>query len=162
MARRQQISYLPSGMEREQSRRQGRRPKRRSILIVCEGESTEPNYFRAFCRKLVGGEGDRVEVVGVGDNTLHLVEEAKKIVERRRHGEGAPFYYVWVVFRSDLGVADGYRKNDPDMFERLKARISKAIERGERAFQKWQGRAPHECNPATRVFELVKLLYAYA
>lgn len=232
MARRHQISYLPSGMEREQSRRQGHRPKRRSILIVCEGESTEPNYFRSFCRQLVGGEGDRVEVVGVGDNTLHLVEEAKKIVERRRQGEGAPFYYVWVVFdkdefpddqfdnairaignedakfkpgqnphwsaawsneafelwyllhfqealggamgraemceklsglfRSDLGVADGYRKNDPNMFERLKTRISKAIERGERAFQKWQGRAPHECNPATRVFELVKLLYAYA
>ena len=232
MAKRKRVSYLPAGVDREESRRQGCRPKRRNILIVCEGERTEPNYFRAFCRKLVGGEGDRVEVVGIGDNTLHLVEEAKKIVERRARGEAPPFYHVWVVFdkdefpddqfdnairaietedaqfragasphwsaawsneafelwyllhfqealggamgrdemcrrlsalfASDLGVVGGYRKNAPDVFERLMARLPLAIERGERAFGKWRGRAPHECNPATRVFELVRQLYAYA
>lgn len=230
MAKRK-VSYLPAGFDREQSRRQGNRPKRRNILIVCEGEKTEPNYFRSFCKRLVGGEGDRVEVVGVGDNTLSLVEAAKRIVEDRRQGDKPPFYYVWVVFdkdefpdsrfdnavasiaeedakfksgvhphwyaawsneafelwyllhfkealggpigrnelcrmlsghfRNELGEADGYRKNDSRMFMLLESRMSMALRRGKRAFDAWKGKAPHECNPATRVFELVNQLQAY-
>lgn len=99
--KKENVSYLPMGFDREQSRRQGNRPKRRNILIVCEGEKTEPNYFEAFRRKLVGGEGDRVCVIGIGDNTLSLVDKAKEIVEERRRGDQPPFYHVWVVFDKD-------------------------------------------------------------
>lgn len=228
----EKASYLPKGFDREQSRRQGNRPKRRSILIVCEGEKTEPNYFEAFRRKLLGGEGDRVVVVGAGGNTLDLVERAKRIVEARLRGDEPPFYHVWIVFdkddfpddrfdlavqsieqedarfkanerphwhaawsneafelwyllhfqetlggpigrddlcrmltdrfRSELGVEGGYRKNDPRVFSLLEPRISEAIRRGRRAFLLCEGRAPHACNPATRVFELVEQLRAYS
>lgn len=95
------VSYLPKDFGREQSRRQGNRPKRRSILIVCEGERTEPNYFEAFRRRLLGGEGDRVFVAGVGDNTVGLVEKAREIVEKRLRGDAPPFYHVWIVFDKD-------------------------------------------------------------
>lgn len=225
-------SYLPAGFTLEQSRRQGNRPKRRNILIVCEGEKTEPNYFEAFRRKLVGGEGDRVCVVGAGDNTLSLVDKAKELVENRRRSDQPPFYHVWVVFdkdefpddrfdnsvllirqedagfkagvsphwhaawsnesfelwyllhfrdvsggplgrdelcrmltdhfREELGIADGYRKNDAGVFSRLESRMPDAIRRGERALQSFADKPPHACNPATRVFELVRHLLAYA
>ena len=78
MSRRKSVSSLPAGFDKEQSRRQGNRPKRRNILIVCEGEKTEPHYFEAFRKVLVGGEGDRIEVVGTGENTIGLVEAARK------------------------------------------------------------------------------------
>ncbi len=230
--KKQTISYLPAGFEREQSRRQGNRPKRRNILIVCEGEKTEPNYFESFRRKLVGGEGDRVCVVGLGDNTLSLVEKAKEIVEERRRSDQPPFYHVWVVFdkdefpdehfdnsvysieqedakfkagvaphwhaawsneafelwyllhfqetlggpvgrgdlckiladrfKSDLGIEEGYYKNDPRVFNLLEPRMSDALRRSERAFSRCRHLPPHACNPATRVFELVKQLRAYS
>jgi hypothetical protein len=43
------------------------------LLIVCEGEKTEPNYFRAF----------RVtsDIYGEGLETMRLVEEAERINE---------------------------------------------------------------------------------
>lgn len=228
------VSYLPEGFDREQSRRQGHRPRRRNILIVCEGEKTEPCYFDAFRRRLVGGEGDRVYVVGAGVNTLDLVDKAREIVEERRRSDKPPFYHVWIVFgkgkdgfpdehfdgsilavqredarfkagvsphwhtawsneafelwhllhfqetlggpvgrdvlcrklsdrfKSELGVGDGYRKNDPRVFALLESRMQDAIRRGERAFLTCSGKQPHECNPATRVHELVKQLLAYA
>ena len=230
--KKQTISYLPAGFEREQSRRQGNRPKRRNILIVCEGEKTEPNYFESFRRKLVGGEGDRVCVVGLGDNTLSLVEKAKEIVEERRRSDQPPFYHVWIVFdkdefpdehfdnsvhsiaqeaakfkagvaphwhaawsneafelwyllhfqetlggpvgredlckmladrfKSDLGIEDGYHKNDRRVFDLLESRMSDALRRSERAFSRYKHLPPHACNPATRVFELVNQLRAYS
>ncbi len=232
MAKQKRKSFLPEGFEKECSRRQGSRPKRRNILIVCEGEKTEPNYFEAFRKTLVGGEGDRVEVVGIGENTLNLVEKAKKIVEERSRSEKPPFYYVWLVFDKDdfpnehfdnainliaqenqkfcsgktphwyaawsneafelwyilhfqealggalprtsmctllsnyfreyLTINDGYKKNDPHLFSLLRPFMNVAIQRAERSFTQWENTLPHKCNPATRVFELVKLLRDYS
>lgn len=227
------ISFLPPGFAVEQSRRQGNRPPRRNILIVCEGTKTEPNYFEAFRKKLVGGEGDRVEVIGLGDNTLSLVEKARELVEARRRSDKPPFYFVWVVFdkddfpdshfdnailtiaqedekfkagecphwyaawsneafelwyllhfrdalggpksrfelcemlsehfKADLGIPDGYHKNDPMIFDLLYARMDHALIRAERAFARWDpATPPHLCNPASRVFELVKFLRLYS
>jgi hypothetical protein len=65
----------------------GRRP-RKTLLIVCEGTKTEPNYFRAF--KLPS-----VEVVGTGKNTLRVVEDAIRL------SEGAGYEQVWCVFDRD-------------------------------------------------------------
>mgnify|MGYP000447414532 FL=1 len=44
------------------------------FLIVCEGEQSEPNYFRSF-RVLSA----KITVRGVGANTLSLVEEALRL-----------------------------------------------------------------------------------
>lgn len=232
MAKRKNVGYLPLGFDREQSRRQGNRPKRRNILIVCEGEKTEPNYFESFRRRLLGGEGDRVVVVGVGDNTVSLVERAREIVDDRLRSDEPPFYHVWIVFdkdefpddrfdcavmeieredakfkanvrphwhaawsneafelwyllhfqdtlggpigrsdlckaltdkfRSVLCIPEGYRKNDPRVFGFLEPRMPDAICRGERAFSLCGGKPPHACNPATKVFELVRQLQAYS
>ena len=52
-----------------------------NYLIVCEGERTEPNYFRA----LVGGRNSRVldvNILGEGQSTCRLVNTA--IEEREK------------------------------------------------------------------------------
>lgn len=57
-----------------------------------------------------------------------------------------------------------YKKNDPQMFARLKARTPSAIRCAERALDvqlKTKGRAWADMNPATRVHELVGSLMAY-
>jgi hypothetical protein len=61
------------------------------VLIVCEGEKTEPNYFRAFRLTSVD-----VVVHGAGSETLRVVEEAERIDA----AEG-PFDAVWCVFDRD-------------------------------------------------------------
>lgn len=78
MASKKAPSYLPIGFDRERSRRQGNRPKRRNILIVCEGEKTEPNYFEAFRKRLVGGEGDRIIVKGAASTPSTSLRPRRK------------------------------------------------------------------------------------
>lgn len=67
-----------------------------NYLIVCEGEQTEPNYFKA----LVGGRNSRVlsvDVFGKGESTCRLVRTA---MEER---DKSPIEYdrVWTVFDKD-------------------------------------------------------------
>jgi RloB-like protein len=64
----------------------GRRP-RAAILIVCEGEKTEPLYFKAFRLQSVRVEGE-------GKNTLSLVERA---IDLGKEG----YDQVWCVFDRD-------------------------------------------------------------
>lgn len=57
-----------------------------------------------------------------------------------------------------------YKKNDPQMFARLKTFIPSAIRRAERALDvqlRTKGKAWADMNPATRVHELVRSLMAY-
>ncbi len=46
---------------------------RRWFLIVCEGEKTEPNYFRSFP---VDTKVIKLDIKGEGKNTKSLVEKA--------------------------------------------------------------------------------------
>ena len=67
-----------------------------NYLIVCEGEQTEPNYFKS----LVGGRNSRVlsvDVLGMGESTCRLVRTA---MEER---DKSPIEYdrVWTVFDKD-------------------------------------------------------------
>lgn len=73
----------------------GGREVRQRFLIVCEGEHTEPNYFRAF-----QVAGMVVKVEGVAESTLRLVEDAQK-----RSAEG-DYDQVWVVFDRDDSTPD--------------------------------------------------------
>lgn len=72
-------------------RKVGVRETIQRFLIVCEGERTEPNYFRSF---RVPGDV-KVEVQGIGYNTVSLVEKA---VELRSGGD---YDQVWCVFDRD-------------------------------------------------------------
>ena len=59
---------------------------KKRILIVCEGEKTEPNYF--LCFRVSSAV---VEVVGEGYNTVSLVERAiSKRDKAKEEGIDAP------------------------------------------------------------------------
>lgn len=70
------------------------------FLIVCEGERTEPNYFKELVKDRYS-EVRSEEIVGKGRSTCALVkrtEEIKEVIERQRQ---LRFDRVWVVFDKD-------------------------------------------------------------
>lgn len=66
------------------------RDRRPTILIVCEGKKTEPNYFKAFRVTTVA-----VEIAGLGADPKKLVEYA---LSRRKERD---YDQVWCVFDRD-------------------------------------------------------------
>jgi len=62
-----------------------------TFLIVCEGERTEPNYFRAFC---VPAEVQKT-IIGEGFNTLSLVRRTVELAQEQSYNQ------VWCVFDRD-------------------------------------------------------------
>ena len=80
-------------------REQGTRGKIVRFLIVCEGEKTEPNYFKAFTERW--SEVKEVNVKGCGCSTCQLINEAKKIQEKLEHERQVSFDRVWLVFDKD-------------------------------------------------------------
>jgi hypothetical protein len=73
-------------------RRKNFKSIRKNFLIVCEGEKTEPHYFRKFRvpKKIF-------DVVGLGANTVSLVKKAIEI----RDNENTSYDEVWCVFDRD-------------------------------------------------------------
>lgn len=77
------------------ARRQGVREVKQSFLIVCEGEKTEPDYFKAFRMTAA-----TVKAVGEAMNTMTLVNKAISIREADKAKKR--FYdQCWVVFDKD-------------------------------------------------------------
>jgi len=68
------------------------REVRQRFLIVCEGEKTEPNYFRSF---RVSKNVAEIDVQGVGENPSKLVQSAKKLKDQEDYDQ------VWCVFDRD-------------------------------------------------------------
>lgn len=64
--------------------------ERPTILIVCEGENTEPSYFRQF--KLSSAT---IRPVGEGYNTISLVKRAIQLSTEKSYDQ------VWCVFDAD-------------------------------------------------------------
>ncbi|QSJ20061.1 RloB domain-containing protein [Nostoc sp. UHCC 0702] len=62
---------------------------RQRFLIVCEGEKTEPNYFRSF---RVPKNVVEIDVQGLGENPSKLVQSTKKLNEQDDYDQ------VWCVF----------------------------------------------------------------
>lgn len=72
------------------SRKVNTREIRQRFLIICEGEKTEPNYFRSFrVPKVI------IEVQGLGMNPSKLVDKA---VEQKNPEE---YDQIWCVFDRD-------------------------------------------------------------
>jgi len=61
-----------------------------TILIVCEGENTEPSYFNQF--KLSSAT---IKPVGEGYNTVSLVERAIQLANETKYDQ------IWCVFDKD-------------------------------------------------------------
>ena len=80
-------------------RRQGTRAQIVRFLIVCEGEKTEPNYFKAFIERW--SEVKEIKVTGCGCSTCQMIIEAKKLREKLEHERQVSFDRVWLVFDKD-------------------------------------------------------------
>ena len=74
-------------------------PVRQRFLIVCEGEKTEPNYFREF-----RGPQVVVQVKGLGMNTVSLVQQA---IDLRTQDD---YDQTWCVFDKDDFPEDNFNE----------------------------------------------------
>jgi hypothetical protein len=83
---------LKSGRRREPllERSEPTKIERPTILIVCEGENTEPSYFQQF--KLSSAT---IKPVGEGYNTISLVKRAIQLSTEKQYEQ------VWCVFDAD-------------------------------------------------------------
>ncbi len=66
------------------------------FLIVCEGEKTEPNYFKGFPKKM-GKVIYDIQYEGGGISTTKVVEKAIELREKSKQ----KFDSVWAVFDRD-------------------------------------------------------------
>ena len=97
MTKRQKKDHRSSDL----SRRQGVREVKQSFLIVCEGEKTEPDYFKAFRMTAA-----TVKAVGQAMNTMTLVSKAISIREADQKRKKV-YDQCWVVFdKDDFPVKD--------------------------------------------------------
>lgn len=72
---------------------------RKYFVIVCEGEKTEPNYFKSF-KKLLPTNTIQMKIVGAADNTINIVDIAYDFANeiRKTHGVDCE---AWAVFDKD-------------------------------------------------------------
>lgn len=94
---------LEPALERRYARQQERRKSRTvscKILIVCEGKKTEPQYFETFKDNNGGTLVYDIDVKGLGENTLNVVDKAIELRNRARN-TAAEYDRVWAVFDKD-------------------------------------------------------------
>lgn len=95
-------------LERRYQRHTERKNRRKQmycrILIVCEGEKTEPNYFKSFKTITNGSFVYDIEAKGFGLNTVDVV---KKAIELRDKAQ-IPYDAVWAVFDRDSFPANKF------------------------------------------------------
>ncbi|WP_445172198.1 RloB family protein [Microcoleus sp.] len=91
---------------------------RRWFLIVCEGEKTEPNYFRSFP---VDTKVIKLDIEGKGRNTNSLVEKA---IELKNDTESDEKDRFWCVFDRDKNP------KNPNDSQKFNVAITLAINNG--------------------------------
>ena len=97
-----------------------------TILIVCEGENTEPSYFEHFKLSLA-----TIKTVGKGFNTVSLVKQAIKLSRKGNYEK------VWCVFDADP------KPDNPKQSQNFNAAIIMATANGfgvaysNQAFEYW-------------------------
>ena len=91
---------------------------RRWFLIVCEGEKTEPNYFRIFP---VDPKVIKLDIKGEGKNPKSLVEKA---IELKNDSESDETDRFWCVFDRDI------KPNNPNDSQNFNSAITLARNNG--------------------------------
>ena len=74
----------------------GTKQPRKRILIICEGENTEVDYFKKFRIANV-----TVTPIGIGMSTTKLIKEVEKYQKEIEKRKKIQFDEVWVVFDKD-------------------------------------------------------------
>ncbi len=98
MAKKRKLHERRKGGGRGYSRRRiNTREVRQRFLIVCEGQQTEPNYFRSFRVPVLV-----IDVQGFGISPRQLVDEALKLREQGEYDQ------VWCVFDRDTCNAEDF------------------------------------------------------
>lgn len=83
--------YQSQGKKRSKDRKSLNLEPRQTFLIVCEGERTEPNYFKGF----QAPADVKIHIYGEGFNSLSLVKRAIKLASDHHYDQ------VWCVFDRD-------------------------------------------------------------
>lgn len=95
--------------QRKLQKREAKAAKKRKVatrdrivrfLIVCEGERTEPNYFKELVRDKYS-EVRQEDILGEGRSTCALVRKTEEIKDLIEHQRQLKFDRVWVVFDKD-------------------------------------------------------------
>lgn len=84
-------------------RKEGTKEVRVYFLIVCEGEKTEPNYFKSF-KSNVKSFVYTIDTLGEGSNTIDLVKRTIKA----RENSSQKYDSVWAVFDRDSFSPDNF------------------------------------------------------
>lgn len=108
MGRKRNISISSKFRGRRSLRELQIRSERKYLLIVCEGQETEPNYFRAIQKKLPRELTSTVNIIGTGANTKSVVKFAKREVKRAQQQRGREYDEVWVVIDRDSFPAEHF------------------------------------------------------
>ncbi|MBX2949775.1 MAG: RloB domain-containing protein [Crocinitomicaceae bacterium] len=119
-----------------------------SILIVCEGENTEPSYFNQF--RLSSAT---VKSVGEGYNTISLVNRAIHLTNERQYDQ------VWCVFDKD-----DFSENDFNNAIQIAKANNFGIAYSNQSFEYWlilhfddhQGAGMHRKDYNDKINELLK------
>ncbi|MCA2812883.1 MAG: RloB domain-containing protein [Microcystis sp. M090S1] len=102
------------------------RETRKKFLIVCEGEKTEVNYFKAFTVP----KQIEVRVKGEGKNSWSLVKKAIQIIDNLKQDDS--FDQIWCVFDKD-----NCSKEQFNQAERLAKENNIKIAYSNEAFEIW-------------------------
>jgi hypothetical protein len=89
-------AVLKRRKRKEKKRKEKTKELRVYFLIVCEGEKTEPNYFKSF-KKNVKSFIYTLDILGEGSNTKDLVKRTIKA----RDNSSQTYDSVWAVFDKD-------------------------------------------------------------
>lgn len=70
------------------------------FLIVCEGERTEPNYFKELVKNKFS-EVRSEKIIGEGRSTCALIRKTEEIRDKLERRRQLHFDRIWVVFDKD-------------------------------------------------------------
>ena len=119
-----------------------------TILIVCDGENTEPSYFNQF--RVASAT---VKCVGKGYNTITTVKEAEQLAKRDKYDQ------VWCVFDKD-----DFSKDQFNGAIKLAQSLHLGIAYSNQSFEYWlilhfddhQGGGMHRNNYNSKINNLLK------
>jgi hypothetical protein len=94
----------------KQTRKAGKQAEGKAILIYCEGEKTEKNYFDSFKEHLkfyLIEKRVKIDTKGEGYNTLSLVEEVIRL-KKKAARSGSAYDIIWAVFDKDSNSNENF------------------------------------------------------